>query len=174
MIFFWGIKGKNAYLSNFFYCNITIKVNNKDVNFCCSEQLFMFMKALYFKDKEIANEIINKKNKHPNEYKSLGRKVKNYNEIEWNKNRKSMMIFCLKEKFNQNIDLLNELLSTNSKILVEASPYDLIWGVGLKEDNPLIKDPKYWKGTNLLGQCLMEVRKDFQLNKPMTKISFEY
>ena len=61
-------------------------------------------------------------------------------------------------KFKGNGDLRDFLLDTGDKILVEASPYDTIWGIGMKEDNPDCLIPRNWKGENLLGFCLMEVR----------------
>ena len=61
-------------------------------------------------------------------------------------------------KFKGNGDLRDFLLDTGDKILVEASPYDTIWGVDMKEDNPDCLIPRNWKGENLLGFCLMEVR----------------
>lgn len=61
-------------------------------------------------------------------------------------------------KFGQNPELRDFLLSTGDKVLVEASPYDKIWGIGLDANNPDACAPKLWKGENLLGFALMEVR----------------
>jgi len=61
-------------------------------------------------------------------------------------------------KFSQNPQLKAFLLGTGSRILVEASPVDKIWGIGLAQDNPAAENPKQWKGLNLLGFALMEVR----------------
>jgi len=61
-------------------------------------------------------------------------------------------------KFTQNLEFRNQLLETENRTLVEASPYDKIWGVGLEETNDLILDEKNWLGQNLLGKALMEVR----------------
>jgi ribA/ribD-fused uncharacterized protein len=61
-------------------------------------------------------------------------------------------------KFQQNYLLTEFIFSTQSKILIEASPDDIIWGIGLAADNPNIENPHYWQGTNLLGFALMEVR----------------
>jgi len=65
-------------------------------------------------------------------------------------------------KYDQSSRLRNTLLSTEDKIIVEASPYDNIWGIGLhwREDDCL--DPAKWKGQNLLGKALMEVRKQLK------------
>jgi len=61
-------------------------------------------------------------------------------------------------KFSQDTDLKKYLLQTEEKIIVEASPADAIWGIGMATDNPQINNPKNWKGENLLGYALMEVR----------------
>jgi ribA/ribD-fused uncharacterized protein len=63
-------------------------------------------------------------------------------------------------KFSQNDELSDELLATGNKILVEASPYDTIWGIGMGEKEPGINDPANWKGLNLLGWSIMLVRKE--------------
>jgi ribA/ribD-fused uncharacterized protein len=84
---------------------------------------------------------------------------KNYDDLIWSIHRLSKMTIVNILKFEQNEGFRKELLDTGDKILVEASPYDTIWGVGLSEDDPLILDEKNWKGTNLLGVSLMEVRR---------------
>ncbi len=68
-----------------------------------------------------------------------------------------MTVGC-REKFRQNPPLAAALLATGDTILVEASPYDRIWGVGLKWNDPRILDQSLWLGTNLLGKALMKVR----------------
>jgi ribA/ribD-fused uncharacterized protein len=76
------------------------------------------------------------------------------------KRHKQEMYDAQYAKFTQNEDLLNELLSTYPKTLVEASPYDKIWGVGLEQDDPLILDEVNWKGQNLLGKVITQLRND--------------
>ena len=109
-----------------------------------------------FKDEDTKKLIENTPN--PKEVKKLGRLVKNYNDLIWDKVRLSNMVYVNYLKFSQNEDLKKELLDTGDKIMVEASPYDRIWGVGLDENNPLILDKANWNGLNLLGDALMEVR----------------
>lgn len=75
-------------------------------------------------------------------------------------------------KFSQNQDLLAYLASTRGKVLVEASPYDKIWGVGWREKDGNISNPMLWKGENLLGFILMEVRDDL-LKDISTKLKNE-
>ena len=62
------------------------------------------------------------------------------------------------EKFRQNQPLLKFLLGTTGKVLVEASPYDKIWGIGIRESDTRASDPSQWQGSNLLGFALMDVR----------------
>lgn len=52
------------------------------------------------------------------------------------------------------------MLDTAGTTLVEASPYDRIWGIGLAASNPKALDRKMWRGTNWLGQALTEVREE--------------
>ena len=155
-------RNKDIY-SNFYYSNIKIST----ITFCCSEQALMYFKARLFKDDEIAGNIL--QNNNPHEIKQLGRKVKNFDENIWLKERDTILFQILYQKFCKNPYLKKELLKTNDKILVEASPYDKIYGVGLSEDNDNILDDKNWKGENLLGNILMNVRdmlkiKDHELN----------
>ena len=65
-------------------------------------------------------------------------------------------------KFTQNEALRQFLLSTGDSVLVEASPYDTIWGIGIDPENPNVQDPRQWRGQNLLGFALMEVRDEIR------------
>lgn len=122
----------------------------------CAEQYMMHQKALFFEDYETALKIL--KTDHPKEQKALGRQIKNFNPIEWAAYCEPIVFVGNLCKFSQNPDLKKQLLSTGDKLLVEASPYDKIWGVGLEENNELIDDAKNWKGQNLLGKVLTNVR----------------
>ena len=116
----------------------------------------MAQKALLFNDNEIFNEIM--KANHPKEYKELGRKIKNFSDLKWNENKYQIVLKGNIAKFSQNEKLKAFLLNTGIKILVEASPYDKIWGIGLSADQENIENPLTWNGENLLGFALMEVR----------------
>lgn len=94
----------------------------------------------------------------PKVIKALGREVRNFDEFKWQKHRKGIVVTGNLHKFMDNEDLKLFLLSTRDKILVEASPYDTIWGIGMKEDEPDCHNIRLWKGENLLGFALMEVR----------------
>ena len=148
-IYFWG-----SIYSNWEPC----KINYNSLLFESSEHLFMYLKAQYFNDIETANLIL--KTSSPSEAKALGRKIKNFDEDKWIHERENAMYIACYEKFYQNKDLKEKLLLTKDKTLVEGSPYDFIYGVGLKWDDKLILDEKNWKGLNLLGITLMKVRED--------------
>jgi ribA/ribD-fused uncharacterized protein len=125
-----------------------------------TEEAFMFYKARFFGDSETVNKICFHSNerKHPSEVKFLGRQVKNYNDKDWSCVRLGYMTYVNYLKFTQNDDFKKALLDTGDRILVEASPVDKVWGVGLAEKDDLILDEKNWMGQNLLGKALMEVR----------------
>lgn len=116
----------------------------------------MYKKAMLFGDREIACEILEAT--HPREHKELGRKVRGFNEQVWNENRLQIMVDGCKAKFSQNPEMLVQLIETGNRQLVEASPYDRIWGIGMKDNDPRATDPTQWQGLNLLGVALMDVR----------------
>jgi hypothetical protein len=88
--------------------------------------------------------------------KSLGKKVKNFNPKIWNKEKYDIVLCGNMLKFGYDIEMLEILRNTGNSIIAEASPYDNIWGIGMKKQKDLTE--KDWKGTNLLGKILMEVR----------------
>jgi ribA/ribD-fused uncharacterized protein len=149
-IYFWG-----SIFSNFHPIDF-IHQNNKFAN---SEQAFMWRKAIFFKDFEIALKILETTN--PQEAKSLGRKVKYYNNDRWNKVREQIMYEVNIDKYKDE-KLQGILLSTKNLIIVESSPVDKIWGVGLSKEDPRILDEKNWNGLNLLGKVLMRVREYYE------------
>lgn len=122
----------------------------------CMEQYMMAEKARLFKDKEIEEKIM--ECKYPKKIKALGREVKNFNQDIWNDNKYDIVLRGNYEKFSQNEELKNFLINTKEKILVEASPYDSVWGIKMSYKDENIENPFYWKGENLLGFALMEVR----------------
>jgi ribA/ribD-fused uncharacterized protein len=115
----------------------------------------MHGKALLFGDEVVAAQII--ANKDPGKIKELGRKVKGFNEKVWKKNRETIVYKNNVAKFTQNEHLLVALLSTHGP-LVEASPGDRIWGIGLHEKDAKKIPESQWKGLNLLGKILTRVR----------------
>ena len=151
-------------LSQWYLCSF--EVDNK--KYFCAEQFMMSQKALLFNDLDTYEKIM--KCKYQNECKKLGREVKNFDSEKWDQNRIDIVIKGNYHKFNQNEKLKDYLLNTNEKILVEASPYDTIWGIGMSEKDKDILDESKWKGTNLLGKALMKVREMLNEEKKMPKI----
>lgn len=145
-LFFWG----GSIFSNFHIHPHTYKGHRVHT----SEQSFMLEKAWEF-DPSLEEQIL--ATRRPEQAKALGRKVKNYDDVKWGAIRYQKMVDVLMVKFSIP-ELKQELLATGNKTLVEASPYDRIWGIGLLEDNPLVDDETNWRGQNLLGKALMEVR----------------
>ena len=72
-------------------------------------------------------------------------------------------------QFSQNKNLLSTILETHPRTLVEASPFDKVWGIGLEANDPRASNRKYWKGQNLLGQALTEVREKLRRKKKKSK-----
>lgn len=146
-VFFWG-----GEFSNWFTCYF----NYEDHEFFNSEQAFMWKKAEFFGDEEMAELILHTQN--PKQAKALGRKVRGFDAEKWAMVSYPIMIAVNAEKYNQNPRLREKLLATSDKTLVEASPYDKIWGIGLSEDDDRCLDEHQWQGMNLLGKALMQVR----------------
>lgn len=114
---------------------------------------------MFFKDYEIAHRILTKAHQ-PNYAKSLGQKVKNFDDEKWDKARYEIMKEIVKDKINQFDELKIFIKNNKDKTFVEASPYDSIWGVKLSENNDKILDPSNWKGQNLLGKVYNELKKE--------------
>tara|TARA_B100001057_G_C22828322_1_gene942332 strand:- start:132 stop:635 length:504 start_codon:yes stop_codon:yes gene_type:complete len=153
--YFWQPKKTSVYgcFSNWWYCEFK---DSKGFLYQNTEQYMMAKKAELFDDKITHEQIMS--NPNPKTCKNLGRRVKGFNNSIWDKNKYQIVLEGCFLKFSQNQFLREKLLSTGSKILVEASPYDKIWGIGLTEEQARQTNPSLWPGQNLLGQCLMEVR----------------
>lgn len=128
-----------------------------------AEQYMMAMKAAYFGDHKIHDEIMSTIS--PAKQKALGRQVKPFDDKEWDRVCENFVFMGNLAKFRQNPGLARILLDTGDRELVEASPYDRIWGIGLKEDDPRALDKSQWNGTNRLGKVLMEVRETLRRGK---------
>ena len=126
----------------------------------CSEQGYMFEKCLYFGQLEMAQKCIETRN--PKEVKNIGRSIPNFNAEIWNKVSFDKMYNVLMSKYTSNQESKISLIKSGNKTLVEASPYDLVWGVGLSKYNDDILQEEYWRGENRLGNVLMKVRKDIK------------
>lgn len=130
------------------------KVGDKQFN--CSEQYMMYEKARLFKDENMMNQIINTAD--CKKQKFYGRHVQNFKQSVWKENRILIVYWGCYFKFSQNPKLLKALKKTKGKTLVEASPNDKIWGIGLRISHPDAKNRNKWKGQNLLGQILTHLR----------------
>ena len=128
-----------------------------------TEQWMMAEKARLFNDDETLKKIL--KTKKPKEQKALGRQVKNFNPGKWNSKAKDIVYIGNKAKFKQDKRLLQILFDTYPKTLVEASPFDKIWGIGLAEDDKLAQNRNTWQGTNWLGEVLTQLRNDLMKEK---------
>lgn len=129
---------------------------NFGIVYFCAEQYMMASKARLFNDEVTLGKIM--KSTEPSEIQKLGREIANYDQQMWEQYRFPIVYKGNLAKFSQNAMLKNKLLDTGSTILVEASPVDKIWGVGLAEDNPDILDMNKWQGLNLLWKVLTSVR----------------
>lgn len=127
-----------------------------NVDYKTAEHYMMANKALLFNDQEIFERIIQKES--PKDVKDLGRQIRNFDPEIWDNNKFQIVKQGNLLKFSQNEQLKQFLIQTKNKVLVEASPVDKIWGIGLTEDDANSQNPKEWKGENLLGFALMEVR----------------
>jgi len=124
--------------------------------FCTAEQFMMYFKALTFGDQEIADKIL--ATNSPREQKKLGRAVKGFDAVKWNAIAKEVVFKGNRAKFQQNPEMFEQLMATGHKELVEASPYDTIWGIGFDENAPEALDKSTWNGTNWLGEVLTKLR----------------
>ena len=134
------------------------------VRYCCAEQYMMAEKARLFGDNSMLESIM--KTAFPKEMKAYGRAVQNFDQGEWDAHCVQIVKDASRAKFTQNADLLAFLLGTKNRVLVEASPRDRIWGIGMGKDNPDAENPLKWRGRNLLGFALTEVRDEILAAHP--------
>lgn len=156
-IYFWGHKSKgNDIAKSCFSQWYPAPFILDDVRYASAEHYMMAEKAKLFNDIEVRNRIITASN--PGSAKALGREVKGFDQDIWEQHRMDIVIRANIAKFSQNEELGKFLISTGNRVLVEASPVDKIWGVGLSEQDNEINNPLLWNGLNLLGFALMKVR----------------
>ena len=121
-----------------------------------TEVAFMYYKADFFKDELVKNKL--SKELSPKNAKQFGREIKNFDNNAWHCVKFGYMVYVNYLKFSQDENLKQQLLNTGNKVLVEASKTDLVWGVGISENDDKILDDENWPGENLLGKALMRVR----------------
>ncbi|MBK9036069.1 MAG: NADAR family protein [Myxococcales bacterium] len=126
--------------------------------FTCAEQFMMHGKARLFDDADVAAQILAIDD--PRAHKALGRKVRGFDDHRWKVAREAIVYAGNHAKFTQAPALHAALLATAGTTLVEASPLDRIWGIGLASSSPHATVPAKWRGLNLLGQVLTRLRDD--------------
>jgi ribA/ribD-fused uncharacterized protein len=132
------------------------------ISYATAEHWMMAEKARLFSDEVTLQKILQAST--PAEAKKLGREVQHFHPEPWEDKKYEIVRIGNYHKFAQHTDLKAFLLNTGERILVEASPVDSIWGIGMAKDNPDIENPIAWKGQNLLGFALMEVRDELRTN----------
>lgn len=156
-VFFWGhepnLHGINDSCLSQWYAS-PFEIDGR--RYLTSEHFMMAEKAALFGDEEMRTQILAAQT--PNAAKSLGRKVRGFDEASWQKHRFGIVVRASEAKFAQNPDLARFLAGTGTRILAEADPMDRIWGIGLGQEDERAKNPTLWRGLNLLGFALMQAR----------------
>jgi ribA/ribD-fused uncharacterized protein len=162
-LFFWGHKappsgevGKHC-LSQWWPAPFAVG----SALYATAEHFMMAEKARLFADPDAEERILSAPS--PAAAKKLGRSVRGFDEARWAAARSEIVVRGSVAKFAQNPELLAFLLDTGDRVLVEASPVDRIWGIGLRGEDARSKNPEQWRGLNLLGFALMEARRQLQL-----------
>ncbi|BDM71900.1 hypothetical protein HEK616_53870 [Streptomyces nigrescens] len=157
-VFFWGHRPRRdgglspSCFSQWWPAPFTVD----GTTYATSEHWMMAGKARLFGDAEAERQAIAAG--HPKQAKDAGRKVRGFDEETWRRHRFALVVEGSLHKFGQDAALRDFLLGTNSRVLVEASPLDRIWGIGLAADDERAAAPERWRGLNLLGFALMEAR----------------
>ncbi|QEM04536.1 NADAR family protein [Mucilaginibacter rubeus] len=164
-LFFWGHTPKAGEQVGKFcfsqWYELPFEVDG--ITYRTAEHWMMAKKAWLFNDFEIHERIINAVK--AGEAKDLGREVKNFDDQLWKTERFEIVKQGNIHKFSQNQRFADYLVATGDRVLVEASPRDTIWGIGLGGENPKAQHPDTWRGLNLLGFALMEVRDVLKVHK---------
>jgi hypothetical protein len=126
------------------------------VRFATAEHYMMWRKASMFGDDEMAGRVLAAT--HPKQAKDFGRLVRGFDSDAWDAARYEIVVTGNIAKFGQHQDLRRFLVGTGTRVLVEASPVDAVWGIGLGADDPFVDQPRRWRGLNLLGFALADVR----------------
>ncbi|MEU2182787.1 NADAR family protein [Streptomyces thermolilacinus] len=130
------------------------------VRYATAEHWMMAAKARLFGDAEAEHQAVSAAG--PAQAKRVGRLVRGFDEAVWKRERYGIVVAGSRHKFAQNAELRGFLLGTGERVLVEASPLDRIWGIGLAADDERAQDPARWRGLNLLGFALMDAREELR------------
>ena len=128
------------------------------ISYPTAGHFMMAEKARLFGDDETVERIL--QTPDPGTARMLGRTVRGFDEVRWRETRFDIVVRANRAKFSQRPELCAFLHSTRDQVLVEASPHDRTWGIGLDAADPRARDPRRWRGLNLLGFALMEVRSE--------------
>ena len=159
-LFFWGHQKERdggvgaGCLSQWYPARFTVD----GVTFATAEHYMMWRKAVLFGDGAMAERILAAG--HPHQAKQLGGRVAGFDQQVWNEHRIPIVVAGNTAKFGNDPALRDYLIGTGKRVLVEASPVDRIWGIGLSRDDERAADPLRWRGLNLLGFALMQARDD--------------
>ncbi|MFG3164742.1 NADAR family protein [Streptomyces sp. NPDC048232] len=126
------------------------------VEYATAEHWMMAGKARLFADPEAERRVLAAG--HPAEAKKAGRLVRGFDETVWQRERFAIVVEGSTHKFASDPALRGFLLDTGDRVLVEASPVDRVWGIGLSASDEAATDPERWRGANLLGFALMGAR----------------
>ncbi|MET8305419.1 NADAR family protein [Micromonospora sp. NPDC005173] len=126
------------------------------IRYATAEHYMMVGKAHLFGDEAIAAQMLTVP--HPGAVKALGRQVRDFDQAIWDRHCFDLVVAANVAKFSQHPDLGQYLSRTSNRVLVEASPVDRVWGIGLAATDPRAHDPAQWRGRNLLGFALMHAR----------------
>jgi len=156
-VFFWGHTGNEGAvgkecLSQWYPAPFEIG----GVRYATAEHWMMAEKARLFGDHQAAERAVAAP--HPGAAKQVGREVRGFDHALWEERRSAIVVAGNRAKFTQHAPLHDFLAGTGARVLVEASPVDRIWGIGLAANDDRAADPRAWDGLNLLGFALMEVR----------------
>lgn len=124
--------------------------------YATAEHWMMAGKARIFGDADAERRALEAS--HPKQAKAAGRTVRDFDQAVWERERFDLVVTGSVHKFGGHPELRDHLLGTGQGVLVEASPLDRIWGIGLAPDNERVRQPDTWRGLNLLGFALMEAR----------------
>ncbi|MFD3501744.1 NADAR family protein [Streptomyces sp. NPDC058676] len=126
------------------------------VSYATAEHWMMARKARLFEDGEAERRVLAAGS--PAAAKKVGRLVRGFDEAMWERERFGIVVEGSVHKFASDPELREFLLNTGKRVLVEASPVDRVWGIGLAADDEAAQNPERWQGPNLLGFALMEAR----------------
>lgn len=159
-VFFWGAESRGGVgaecLSQWYPSPFTVQ----DTTYATAEHFMMAGKARLFGDEKAAERVLAAAT--PAEAKNLGRQVRGFDSAVWDAHRFGIVVAGNVAKFAADPKLEGYLLGTGERVLVEASPLDRVWGIGLRRDDERALTPSTWRGLNLLGFALMAARDELR------------